>query len=149
MGTRYVHTNIVSKDWQALAQFYQTVFDCQPVPPERELAGVWLETGTGVAEAALTGIHLRLPGYGDQGPTLEIYKYEQMLDKPTPAPNRQGLGHLAFAVDDVAQMLDLMIAHGGQALGQIVTTEVAGVGTITFVYATDPEGNIIELQRWL
>jgi catechol-2,3-dioxygenase len=25
---------------------------------------------------------------------------------------------------------------------------VAGAGTITFVYLTDPEGNILELQRW-
>jgi hypothetical protein len=33
-------------------------------------------------------------------------------------------------------------------LGEIVSVEVAGAGWITFAYATDPEGNLIELQRW-
>ena len=35
MTTRYVHTNIVSKDWQALTRFYQEVFDCRPVLPQQ------------------------------------------------------------------------------------------------------------------
>jgi hypothetical protein len=26
---------------------------------------------------------------------------------------------------------------------------VAGAGTISFVYLTDPEGNILELQKWV
>jgi len=33
-------------------------------------------------------------------------------------------------------------------LGEISGKEVEGVGYITFVYAKDPEGNIIELQHW-
>ncbi len=148
MGIRYAHTNIVSENWKALARFYEEVFDCVPVPPERALSGRWLDDGTGVAGAELAGIHLRLPGYGDHGPTLEIYQYTHMPEKPEPAPNRKGLGHLAFAVDDVGQILDKIIVRGGRALGKVVNTEVPGVGAICFVYATDPEGNIIELQKW-
>ncbi len=30
----------------------------------------------------------------------------------------------------------------------IVSHEVPGAGLLTFTYATDPEGNILELQRW-
>jgi len=33
-------------------------------------------------------------------------------------------------------------------VGDLVTAEIAGAGNITFVYMTDPEGNIIELQNW-
>lgn len=148
MAIRYAHTNIISKNWKELAKFYEEVFDCTPVPPERSQSGQWLEEGTGVEGAELAGMHLRLPGYGDNGPTLEIYQYKHMKEKPEAAANRQGLGHLAFAVDDVSEMLDRIVAQGGQALGKITTATVTGAGNITFVYVTDPEGNIIELQKW-
>ena len=145
---RYVHTNIISRDWQALAEFYQQVFDCKLVPPQRNQSGAWLSKGTGVAQAALEGVHLRLPGHGDQGPTLEIYSYHQMLDKPFTAANRQGIGHLAFEVEDVNMLLEKITANGGKALGEVVTRNLPGQGQITFVYCTDPEGNILELQQW-
>jgi predicted enzyme related to lactoylglutathione lyase len=149
LQVRYAHTNIISQDWRALAKFYQEVFECIPVPPERSQSGPWLEAGTGVEGAALAGVHLRLPGYGEHGPTLEIYQYTKMKEKPEPAANRKGIGHLAFAVDDVEATLRLVIAGGGRALGRVVTTHVPGAGEICFVYASDPEDNIIELQRWL
>ena len=148
MAIRYAHTNIISNNWKELVRFYEEVFECTPVPLERSQSGQWLEDGTGVAGAELAGMHLRLPGHGDNGPTLEIYQYKQVKEKPEPAANRQGLGHLAFAVDDVGEMLDRVVAKGGKALGKIVTATVTGAGNVTFVYATDPEGNIIELQKW-
>jgi len=40
------------------------------------------------------------------------------------------------------------IAAGGSVVGQIATTQVNGVGTLRVVYARDPEGNIVELQKW-
>ena len=73
---KYVHTNIISKDWRKLADFYTTVFECVIVPPERNQSGDWLSKGTGVPNAHLRGAHLRLPGYGENGPTLEIYQYD-------------------------------------------------------------------------
>ncbi len=45
-------------------------------------------------------------------------------------------------------LLDRMISAGGRALGEISTAEVSGKGQVEFVYAADPDGNIIELQRW-
>lgn len=148
MAIKYVHTNIISADWRRLAQFYQEVFDCQPVPPERDLSGEWLAQGTGVKGAALQGMHLRLPGYGGDGPTLEIFQYSQMEERPPAAANRKGLGHLAFLVDDVGATRQAVLAHGGQDLGQITRTQVPGVGELTLIYMTDPEGNILEIQHW-
>ncbi len=146
---RYVHTNIIARDWPSLADFYAQVFECEFVPPERNQAGNWLARGTGVAGAALEGVHLLLPGHGPTGPTLEIYSYRQMLDgPPVPAANRRGLGHLAFEVDDVASTLTRVLERGGSALGEITERDIQGVGKLTFVYATDPEGNILELQSW-
>jgi len=148
MGTQYTHTNIIAKDWRKLVQFYETVFECVFVPPQRDQSGHWLAKGTGVKDAALQGAHLRLPGFGDKGPTLEIYSYAQMEEKLPPAANRQGLGHLAFSVDNVQKTLEQVIKNGGGALGEVVKRDIAGVGAITFVYATDPEGNILEIQNW-
>ena len=145
---RYVHTNIISKDWQRLAKFYQEVFKCELVPPQRDQSGSWLSQGTGVEQAALQGVHLRLPGHGAQGPTLEIYSYQRMLEKPEAAANRQGIGHLAFEVDQVQHTLDEVLKNGGSALGEVTTHQIAEGRAITFVYCCDPDGNIIELQRW-
>ncbi len=75
MPTRYAHTNIVAKDWKRLAAFYREVFGCIAVPPERNLSGGWLDRATGIEGAHLAGIHLRLPGCGQAGPTLEIFQY--------------------------------------------------------------------------
>ena len=74
MKVKYAHTNIITKDWKKLADFYELVFSCTPVPPERDQKGSWLDKGTGVLNAHLQGMHLRLPGYDDNGPTLEIYQ---------------------------------------------------------------------------
>jgi predicted enzyme related to lactoylglutathione lyase len=145
---RYAHTNIISHDWRNLAKFYQDVFDCRPVPPVRSQTGEWLDKATGVANAALEGVHLRLPGYGDQGPTLEIYSYQRMEEKPPSVANRKGFGHIAFEVNDVPGVLERLLAAGGRPVGTLVENEVPGVGIITVVYAADPEGNIIELQSW-
>jgi predicted enzyme related to lactoylglutathione lyase len=148
VNARFVHTNLIAQDWRKLAQFYEQVFGCTPVPPERKLAGKWLEDGTGVPDAKICGMHLRLPGYGDEGPTLEIYQYNHHEERLETAANRPGFGHIAFAVDDVEAAREAVIAAGGGSLGEVSSLEVPGAGRVTFVYLTDPEGNIVELQRW-
>lgn len=148
MKAKYKHTNIIARDWRALVKFYEDVFGCVFVPPARDLSGGWLSKGTGVPAACFTGAHLRLPGHGDSGPTLEIYQYSRNESRPPTAANREGIMHLAFEVPDVARAMALVLHSGGSKVGEVVTSEVAGVGSLTFVYMADPEGNIIELQSW-
>lgn len=148
ISAKYVHTNIVARDWKQLAAFYQGVFGCQPVPPERHLQGAWIDKATGIPNVRLDGQHLRLPGYGDSGPTLEIFQYNPLAEDVLTRVNRPGFAHIAFAVEDVAAALEQIIEAGGSDYGKITRTEIGGAGTITFVYAADPEGNIIELQHW-
>jgi predicted enzyme related to lactoylglutathione lyase len=146
LQARYVHANLIAHDWQALARFYETVFGCVRVPPERDLAGPAMEAGTGLPGAHLRGVHLRLPGYGETGPTLEIFTYERMPERPETAVNRPGFAHLAFSVADVVAAQAAVVTAGGRAVGEVVTTPVTGRGHITWCYVTDPEGNIVELQ---
>lgn len=145
---KYAHTNIVSRNWKDLARFYINVFECKPVPPERKLSGEWLEQGTGLKGASLEGIHLQLPGYGDDGPTLEIHQYENPIADASSQVNKTGFRHIAFSVESVKKTLKKIIDNGGKALGKITEKEIEGAGKIRFIYTTDPEGNIIEIQKW-
>jgi predicted enzyme related to lactoylglutathione lyase len=145
---RYVHTNLIARDWQALARFYESVFGCVRVPPERDLSGPAMDAGTGLPAAHLRGVHLRLPGCGDAGPTLEIFTYDRLGERPATAVNRPGFGHLAFGVADVAAARTAVLAAGGGSVGEVVTVAVAGGGRVTWCYVTDPESNVIELQSW-
>jgi catechol 2,3-dioxygenase-like lactoylglutathione lyase family enzyme len=148
MKAKYKHTNIIARDWRALARFYQDVFGCVLVPPVRDLSGEWLDKGTGVKDAHFAGAHLRLPGHETDGPTLEIYQYSRIEAKPPAAANREGIMHLAFEVEDVAQAMAEVLRNGGSRLGDVTSSAIEGLGLLTFVYLTDPEGNIIELQSW-
>lgn len=145
-GARFGHVNIVAHDWRKLAAFYTDLFGCVLVPPERDYAGPVLESGTGVKGSTLKGVHLRLPGLGPDGPTLEIYSYSVIKEGSTPAVNRPGLAHLAFIVDSVPRAHARVLAAGGKAVGEVVTTTPGPGINITWCYLTDPEGNVIELQ---
>ena len=88
---RFVHTNIIARDLHKLVRFYKQVFGCVPVPPERELSGQLIDDATGIDGVSIQGVHLRMPGYGDNGPTLEIFKYnpqEKSQDKSDPFLDR-------------------------------------------------------------
>jgi predicted enzyme related to lactoylglutathione lyase len=148
MNIRFAHTNLIAKDWKRLAGFYQEVFGCEPVPLKRDLKGPWLDKGTGIQDAHIQGVHLRLPGHGPEGPTLEIFQYDSMPDHPVIAPNTPGFAHIAFAVDDVKSLATKMFEHGGSPVGDLVVHEVPGAGVLTFQYIADPEGNIVEIQSW-
>jgi len=145
---RFVHTNLVAQDWRKLALFYQEVFGCTIVGPERNLSGPWLEKATGVPRAQIEGVQLRLPGHGNKRPTLEIFQYSHPAERPETVVNRPGFAHIAFVVEDVEAARDAVIAAGGRAIGEIVSVQIPPAGTVTFIYMADPEGNIIELQRW-
>jgi catechol 2,3-dioxygenase-like lactoylglutathione lyase family enzyme len=147
-NARYVHTNIISRDWERLARFYETVFGCIRVLPGRDMSGEWIEKGTGVRGAHVHGAHLRLPGYDERGPTLEIFQYNIGTAGTLKPVNESGLAHIAFLMENVESALSEVLANGGSRLTEVVTKEIAGVGLLTFVYARDPDGNILELQSW-
>lgn len=145
---QYVHTNLIAKDWQTLAQFYIDVFGCEPTYPKRDLSGEWIEKLTGIKDVKVRGIHLRLPGY-ENGPTLEIFQYDpENLRNTNPFISIQGFGHIAFLVADVETVAERLIHHGGTLFGEVVQKEYPELGLLTVVYTRDPEGNFIELQNW-
>lgn len=144
---RYVHTNIIAKDYKKLIHFYKEVFQCKSIQETRDLRGEWLDKLTGISNAHIIGEHLCLPGYDDNHPTLEIFSYDKMEDTYS-ALNKCGIAHLAFEVDDVEKTLQLLLQKGGGQVGELVKTTYENGNKAVFVYATDCEGNLIELQSW-
>ncbi len=145
---RYVHTNIIAKDSAKLICFYKSVLKCKSIGEKRNLSGEWLDRLTGVPGAHIVGEHLCLPGYDEDRPTLEIFSYDQMqISDPSPI-NHCGIAHMAFEVDDVETVLASILAAGGGQIGEVVRAEYEDGRKAAFVYATDIEGNIIELQSW-
>jgi len=147
-GSRFGHVNVTSADWRRLAAFYADVFGCELVPPERDIRGAPLDAATGLSDAHLTGAHLRLPGHGETGPTIEIFTYDVMSAHPGADVTRPGWGHVAFQVPNVTAAVDAVLANGGGRLGEVVTTNTTDGRSVTWCYATDPDGNIVELQAW-
>ena len=145
---RFAHTNIAAKDWKRLSDFYVKVFNCVKKVPERNLSGDWLDQATGLTNARLAGIHLLLPGYGTNGPTLEIFTYESTHASELAMANNTGYTHIAFEVEDVETTLNHALSNGAELLGKVTEKIIENVGALKFVYFRDPEGNIIEIQSW-
>ena len=145
---RYAHTNLIADDWRRLVDFYVAVFDCVPVSSERDHHGPLTDDLTGMPGARIRGQHIRLPGHGENGPTLEVFSYEKNAAHPPTELHRPGFQHLAFEVDDVNQKRSDILSRGGRDVGKLVTLDIQGAGRLTLIYMTDPEGNIIELQKW-
>lgn len=147
-SARYAHTNLIARDWRALSSFYIRVFGCTVVPPERNYSGADLDAGAALQGTWVQGVHLRLPGGGPGGPTLEIYSY-RVMEEASPAPaNRVGFTHIAFEVPDVAAAREEVLREGGTIVGDIVTLQTTTGAKVTWCYLRDPEGNMLELQSW-
>ena len=147
-GIRYAHTNLIANDWQKMLAFYCEVFGCEPIGSERDHKGPLFEALTAHPGANARGRHLRLPGHGERGPTLEIFQYTHNEPAAPPELRRPGFAHLAFEVPDVEAKRAEVKRWGGRDYGEQVTLDIPGAGWLTLIYMCDPEGNIIELQRW-
>jgi len=145
---KYVHTNIVAKNWRKLADFYINVFDCKIIPPIRHYTGKELDSAVKINQTTLSGIHLRLPGFNKSGPTLEIFSYKPSLPKQNRKVNTPGITHIAFEVNDVRKQYKRVIANSGKKVGEIITLKRSDGRKVTWCYVKDPEGNMIELQKW-
>ena len=145
---RYAHTNLIANDWKRLMEFYVRVLECEPVGSERNAQGPHFEALTGVIDGYAKGRHLRLPGHGERGPTLEIFQYSKNDPTLPPSLTRPGFAHIAFEVPDVETKRREILEWGGRDVGELVTLDIPGAGRLTLIYMTDPEGNIVELQKW-
>jgi catechol 2,3-dioxygenase-like lactoylglutathione lyase family enzyme len=141
---KFSHVSMVARDTNRLADFYKTVFGCEDTDPRKTMSGELLSQGNGVPNAEIDAAWLRLPGV--DGPFLEIFEYKNIRDRPTPPVNQPGYGHICFEVEDIYATFDEGIEAGGTPLGEITDFGTAEAPFL-FVYARDPEGNVVELEQ--
>jgi len=144
----YLHTNLTVRDIEKMKEFYVRVFGCVPIREIQQLSGEWIEGITSVKDGEIKYVHLRFPGHGDTGPELELIEYINPTKEYEITPNTFGFGHISFSVENVHEAFSEVVKAGGGSIGDVVTVEVPNRGLLTEVYATDPEGNIIELQSY-
>ncbi len=140
---RYKHTNLIAKDWRALSGFYQRALNLTAIGQRRDLSASGWDRLTGIPGAHITGEHLKLPGRGRDAGDLFLRRG---------APGCQGLSRAGFA-----HIASRWTTYAGRWTGcwrraaarraRVVSVEYPLDVTATFVYAKDPEGNLIELQK--
>lgn len=143
-GARFAHVSMVARDADGLAAFYSRVFGCTPLRAPLTLAGEKVARGNGLPGSEIRSIWLSLPGV--EGPFLEIHQYTERRDRPPPAVNEPGYGHLCFAVGNIEAAHAAILKAGGQAVGEVTDFGTADA-PVLLVYMRDPEGNIVELEQ--
>ncbi len=148
MSIKFEHACLVVQDLRKIVNFYVKTLECEELPWKLSLKSDWIRKGIGVSDADIKGVFLRLPGYDNDGPTLEVFQYTNYEKKMrSPKANNLGINHLSFQVEDVDQILECIIDAGGKPLGKVSKEFQKHNNTEqSLVYATDPEGNIIELK---
>jgi hypothetical protein len=61
--------------------------------------------------------------------------------------NLEDFPYIAYTVEIVKVKIKSPSGNGGPTVGELIDTIIKGVGKISIVYAKDPEGNIIEIQK--
>ena len=120
------HVAIICRDYPASKQFYI------------ELLGLKVLAENYRAERDSWKLDLALPN----GNQLELFSFPNPPPRPS-QPEAQGLRHLAFVVDDVAEFADYL-AQNGVAVEPIRIDEFTGKA---FTFFQDPDGLPLELYQ--
>jgi catechol 2,3-dioxygenase-like lactoylglutathione lyase family enzyme len=80
------------------------------------------------------------------GPSIELFEYEDPDRLPPPTPSDLGIQHFGIYVDDIDAACEAVIAAGGSVLDgpTLLPALESGAGN-KWVYVTAPWGGIIEL----
>ncbi len=143
--SKLLHVNINAKDWKKVAAFYEEVFGCTRILPEKAIAGDYAKQLTGLDGADIGGITLAFPDDPD-GCQLEIFQYNIQDDTAPGTINMTGLGHIAIDVEDIEVTTEKLLAAGGSFVGSQVHRTYADKPDLFIHYVKDCEGNIIELM---
>lgn len=143
--SKLLHVNINAKDWKKVCAFYEEVFGCVQVPPQKKISGDYAADLTGLEGADIEGMTLAFPD-DMQGTQLEIFQYNIQDETGSDAINLTGIGHIAIDVDDIDAVTEKLIAAGGSYVGKQIHRTYADKPDLFIHYVRDCEGNIIELM---
>jgi catechol 2,3-dioxygenase-like lactoylglutathione lyase family enzyme len=141
--TDFVHIGLVVEDLDETVRFLTVLgFDCGK---PGVFSGDWIDRIIGLDDASVELVMVRAPDGSD---VFEVVRFETPAagaQEPVPLPNRPGLRHIAFTVDDLRAVVDRVREAGWDTVGEIVDYE----GMFLLCYVRGPEGLIVELAERL
>lgn len=124
-ATAFDHGTLICADLDATRRFYVDVLGMKEVPrPAFGFPGRWFQLGSMQIHATQTNVEAGRPGWADQGAAITSRGH-----------------HIAFAVDDVEQTLDLITAHN-VPIASPLQRRPDGFKQI---YLYDPDNHVVEL----
>jgi len=141
--TNFVHVGLVVEDLDETVRFLTLLgFDCgEP----GVFSGEWIGQIIGLDDVTVELVMVRGPDGSDVFEVVRFHSPSAGAQEPAPAPNRPGLRHVAFNVDDVRGVVDRVRAAGWDTMGEIVDYE----SMFLLCYVRGPEGLIVELAQRL
>lgn len=145
------HVNLVVRDLPRMIHFYESFLGLK-LTRRVTIQGEWIERVVGLKGVVAEVVYLDLTS----GPRIELICYQHPQGerpKGTGAANAQGIGHIAFRVEDIDVIVRKPTEAGVSFLSEVQTvpdTQVkyAGGARKRLVYFRDPEGNLLELCEY-
>ena len=143
MSSTFSHVALVVTALEPQAAFYQGVFGFESSGHVFEGQGRRLSVLMEVDDATIRGLFLRTGSLH-----LELLEYRSAHHRRTLPLHDDEIGwaHLSFVVDDLDDVEERVVAHGGERRATTRTDFDFGHGAATtMAFCLDPEGNRIEL----
>lgn len=139
--SRFVHAGVIVDDLAVVVEFFTSLgLECgEPMIVE----GEWLDRILGLPDARVEVVMVRTP---DGAESLELAKFHAppaAADAEPAPPNRPGIWHIAYAVDDLRAVVGRMRTAGWDTVGDVVDYK----GKYLLCYLRGPEGLIVELAE--
>ncbi len=142
------HTGIYVDDIDGLEEFYKSAFDMTTICSKELDRGRLFDELLGSDDSLIMTTKLITP-YGKlagQGDMVELVKVMSDSFESPSVPNPHpifmiGMGHIAFGVTDIEDVVSKIISAGGNEKTNIVEMKNGN----KCCFCTDPEGNWIEL----
>ncbi|KQL52713.1 glyoxalase [Heyndrickxia shackletonii] len=138
---RIDHVGVIVNDLPAAIDFFLVLG--LKVLGEAEVKGEWVERIIGLNDVRETVVMLGMP---DGQATLELVKFHTPSDQigvQQSFANTLGIGHIAFAVEDIEAIVTKLKQKGAELFGEILNYENA----YKLCYVRGPEGIILELAE--
>jgi glyoxylase I family protein len=142
MIQHFSHTGICVTDLDRSTAFYRDVFGFKQ-HHSLHFEGQPAATLLRIEDLVMDVVYLER-----DGTVIELLYFPERVESQDAVPreiNRVGLTHLSFNVDGLAQLLSEIEEAGGAVLRETLMGDPAG--SAAAIFATDPDGTLIELVQ--
>jgi catechol 2,3-dioxygenase-like lactoylglutathione lyase family enzyme len=145
------HINLVVRDLPKMIRFYESLLGLK-LTRQVTISGEWIERVVGLKDVVAEVVYLDF----SSGPRIELICYQhpsRERPKGAGAANAQGIGHIAFRVEDVDAIVRRLTEAGVSFLSEVqnvpdAQVKYSGGARKRLVYFRDPEGNLLELCEY-